>query len=152
MSTFQQFANGGKSITTTANEQLAIEVADCIKQKILQALNRRSDAGFTLRPYANEYATSAVTNESRSNLADALAKQIADTAFAIPNNSQPPVKLTLRRKSSTNEWVVRTHIGGRHCPTNDYFTDNKQDAIDTLHAIRQEYQSLGNSVTVPEGL
>lgn len=38
----------------------------------------------------------------------------------------------LTRKSSTQEWVVRAYRNGKKYPEADYYTDDKQDAIDTM--------------------
>ena len=41
------------------------------------------------------------------------------------------------RKASTDEWVVRVYVDEKPVPERDYFTDDKQDAIDTAKDIEQ---------------
>jgi hypothetical protein len=48
----------------------------------------------------------------------------------------------LVRKSSTNEWIVRTYVDGKLDSDLDYFTDDKQDAIDTLAFKQSGYETV----------
>jgi hypothetical protein len=42
------------------------------------------------------------------------------------------IKLVVKKKSSTGEWVVRWFENGKYIEDKSYFTDDKQDAIDTM--------------------
>jgi hypothetical protein len=46
----------------------------------------------------------------------------------------------LKRKSETNEWVVRAYVDGKFNEGMTYYTDDKQDAIDTMAAMKQQQQ------------
>lgn len=43
------------------------------------------------------------------------------------------------RDTDWNEYRVKTYIQGQHQQDADYHTDDKQDAIDTAHAIVARY-------------
>jgi hypothetical protein len=56
------------------------------------------------------------------------------------------VKLRLRRKSSTEEWVVRVWVDGRYSEDATYYTDDKEDAQATMAAMASQFQAQGCSV------
>jgi hypothetical protein len=39
------------------------------------------------------------------------------------------------RKPETKEWIVREYVNGKLNPVADYFTDDKQDAQDTMNYL-----------------
>ena len=41
------------------------------------------------------------------------------------------------RKNQFGEYVIRCFLDGKRYPDGDYFTDDKQDATDTLNALNQ---------------
>jgi hypothetical protein len=43
----------------------------------------------------------------------------------------------LKRKSETNEWLVVAYVDGKRNEDMTYYTDDKQDAIDTLAAMQK---------------
>lgn len=53
------------------------------------------------------------------------------------------VRLTLARKPETNEWLVKVYINGKYNENATYYTDDKQDAIDTAKTMLQLYQNQG---------
>jgi len=63
---------------------------------------------------------------------------------------QNVVKLRLRRKSETGEWVVRVYLWQDNAwkyqegPT--YYTDDKRDALGTMLAMSNQYVAQGYSV------
>lgn len=56
------------------------------------------------------------------------------------------VKLRLRRKSETQEWVVRVWIDGRYSEEMTYYTDDKQDALSTMTAMSNQLTAQGCAV------
>ncbi len=79
------------------------------------------------------------------------ARQIIDEAIDPKRilwqiNQRSVAKLRLRRKSETDEWVVRVWIDGVHDEDKDYYTDDKGDAISTMTLMAQQLRALGCSV------
>ncbi len=56
------------------------------------------------------------------------------------------ILLNLVRKSETREWVVRVRVDGKLCEMSTYYTDDKQDAIDTMMYMAAQYTVKGDSV------
>ncbi len=48
----------------------------------------------------------------------------------------PTHTLKLRRKSETNEWVVRWYVNGKYDEGKTYYTDDKQDAVNTMKHLQ----------------
>lgn len=62
----------------------------------------------------------------------------------IGENSQSgTIRLTLARKPETNEWLVKVYINGKYSENATYYTNDKQDAIDTAKVMMQQYQTQG---------
>ena len=47
--------------------------------------------------------------------------------------------LNIVKKSSTNEWVVKVHIDGKYSEDSSYYTDDKEDAINTMAAMKKNF-------------
>ena len=56
-------------------------------------------------------------------------------------------QFTIKRKSSTNEWVVVVYENNKRSEERCYYTDDKQDAIDTMVAMQFE-EATNNSSTI----
>ena len=56
---------------------------------------------------------------------------------------QDKVRLTIARKSDTNEWLVKVYVNGKYSEDKTYYTDDKQDAIDTAKAMMGDFQKKG---------
>lgn len=48
----------------------------------------------------------------------------------------------LKRKASTEEWVVVVYLNGRRCEERCYYTDDRQDAVDTMRAMQADERDL----------
>lgn len=48
------------------------------------------------------------------------------------------IKLSTVRKAETNEWIVKVYIDGKYDEDKTYYTDDKQDAIDTMKHMAKE--------------
>ena len=51
------------------------------------------------------------------------------------------VDLKLKRLPETDEWRVSVFIDGKYSEEKSYYTDDKQDAIDTMEFMKKEFES-----------
>lgn len=56
------------------------------------------------------------------------------------------IEYKLKRKSATQEWVVRKYVNGKLDPDADYFTDDKEDALATLAFLQSGYTAPDYSI------
>ncbi len=56
------------------------------------------------------------------------------------------IRLAVKRKTGTEEWVVRVWIDGEYNDDASYYTDDKQDARDTAWNMMQQYHTKGYEV------
>jgi hypothetical protein len=49
------------------------------------------------------------------------------------------IKLVLKRKAETDEWVVAWYENGKYSEAKTYYTNDKQDAIDTMAFLKKKY-------------
>jgi len=70
---------------------------------------------------------------------------IVDDEDAFDRESKPEntVRLTIARKVETNEWLVKVYVNGKYSEDKTYYTDDKQDAIDTAKAMMGDFQKKG---------
>jgi len=52
--------------------------------------------------------------------------------------------LRVKRKHSTNEWLVTVEADGQHRSELTYYTDDHQDALDTRVAMANRYDEQGH--------
>ena len=48
------------------------------------------------------------------------------------------VRLVVKKKASTGEWVVRWFDGSKYNDDKSYYTDDKKDAVDTMQAMAKK--------------
>lgn len=60
-----------------------------------------------------------------------------------PQPFQNNVRLTISRKPETNEWLVKVYVNGKYSEDKTYYTDDKQDAIDTAKTMMGDFQKNG---------
>jgi len=57
--------------------------------------------------------------------------------------------LNVTKKASTNEWLVKVHIDGKYDEDATYYTDDKEDAISTMAAMKERYINLAEKADTP---
>jgi len=57
--------------------------------------------------------------------------------------------LNVVKKASTNEWVVKVHINGKYDEDATYYTDDKEDAISTMAAMKERYINFAEKADAP---
>lgn len=57
--------------------------------------------------------------------------------------------LNVVKKSSTGEWLVKVHINGKYDEDATYYTDDKDDAIRTMAAMKDRYINLAEKADAP---
>ena len=62
-------------------------------------------------------------------------------------SEQIPIVYKVKRKSSTNEWVVAAYVNGKFDEDKSYFTDDKQDAIGTMKYMQEKDPFVKTPVT-----
>lgn len=60
--------------------------------------------------------------------------------------SKGVVRLTIKFNRDYNEYSVNPYINGGRSEEKTYYTDDKQDANDTLITMREEFKTLGYDV------
>lgn len=65
----------------------------------------------------------------------------------MPSKDKRKVSLKVARKPSTNEWVVKVYFDGVYSDEHSYYTDDKQDALDTATFMADRF-----GVPVPNGI
>ena len=65
--------------------------------------------------------------------------------------TQNSVRLTISRKVETNEWLVKVYVNGKYSEDKTYYTDDKQDAIDTAKAMMGDFQKKGLTLVGKDG-
>lgn len=66
----------------------------------------------------------------------AVAKELVAIANEIIEATE--TRLSLGRKPSTDEWVVKVFVNGKYDEDKSYYTDDRQDAIDTMKQMKKE--------------
>jgi hypothetical protein len=51
------------------------------------------------------------------------------------HNNEHTAKVTIKKSGIDNELVCRLHVKGKHIKENDYFTEDKQDAVNTSNMM-----------------
>lgn len=62
------------------------------------------------------------------------------------------VRLSLKRKPSTDEWKVNVFINGKYDEDATYYTDDKEDAKDTMKAMKEHYDSFPDTFRVANNI
>ena len=64
---------------------------------------------------------------------------------------QDKIRLTIARKADTNEWLVKVYVNGKYSEDKTYYTDDKQDAIDTAKIMMGDFQKKGLTLVGKDG-
>ena len=75
------------------------------------------------------------TYDGKRNEPQEMGKWAGHKANPVSN-----IKLVLKRKSATNEWVVAWYENGKYSEKKSYYTNDKQDAIDTMASMKRRYR------------
>lgn len=62
------------------------------------------------------------------------------------------IKLKIRKDMGYDEYCVMVYVNGIHNEMQSYYTDDKEDAIDTCNQMKLEYEKQGNTVKVASGI
>jgi hypothetical protein len=83
-------------------------------------------------------------------LKDETVKAVCSNGSVITETGEHPIKLkdVFRFKIGTREgeWMVKVWKNGKREPDHDYFTDDEEDARNTLDAMKQEMIIKGHTV------
>jgi len=71
---------------------------------------------------------------TEKTITDKLGKLLSSTSKAAASGT----RLSLVRKSDTDEWVVKVFIDGKYDESKSYYTDDKQDAINTMSKMKKD--------------
>lgn len=53
------------------------------------------------------------------------------------------VRFTIKRNPDTGEWMVKVYINGKYSEKATYYTDDKEDAVTTGRAMKDQYAAQG---------
>lgn len=92
-----------------------------------------------LKVLKNSAIANSISNRGFTHLSEIINIQEYNKLWVecIKYLENPEIKYEIVKKSSTKEWIVRKYIGGKLDKDSDYYTDDKQDAIDTKDFAEQ---------------
>lgn len=77
---------------------------------------------------------------------DAWYVEVSDQDYLKVKGPPRTAKLRVRRKSSTAEWVVRVWVDGVYSEDKTYYTDDREDADDTMALMAKQFTNQGFQV------
>lgn len=72
-----------------------------------------------------------------------ILKDMSENQKIVDSGETITVKINVTRKASTDEWVCRVYFNGKYSEGASYYTDSKQDAIDTRKVMLDHLADQG---------